>query len=286
MSDFPHKLGPDFDTDLHYALRCIKEQYGDNVSVAAKARSVLKFGRNEAVGTGGATLMTLGSGETDETYVSANSITHFASSNAGDTQSIVIQGYTVDGNGDFTEVTQTVTLAGQTKTALTTPLARVVRAYNDGTTDLAGDVYVAQDVTFTAGVPQTASAIHLVIKGTAGANQSDKCSTTLAKNEYWIVTNIFADVLEKTAATADVELQIRLKGKVFRHKLTISCSSNYEGIHFFKPYCLIPPNSDVRLRATADGANTDISGGIEGYLAIVDSNIDWLGDIPATWTDE
>lgn len=253
------------DTKIAHALQVARSTFGVNASVDEKAKDLLKFGSNVAVGTSETTIMTLPSGQTSETFVSTNAITHVASTQSGDTGSLVVEGHTIGEDG-FTFVTQSVTLAGNTKTALATPLARVARAYNDTDTEFAGVIYVAEDVTFSSGVPQTATAIHLMIP--AGRQQSEKCATTLSKVDYWIVTNCFADVLEKSAAFADVQLQVRLFGKVFRTQVTYAANDSSRGYLQFDPYLVIPANSDVRLTATADGANTDISGGIQGYLAI------------------
>lgn len=254
------------DPRLEYAEHVIHKSYGHQISIFGKAKTYLKFGKNTAVGTSPATIMTLPSGETDEVLLSANDITHFASADSGDTQTLTVEGHTISGS-DLTFVTQNVTLAGQTKTALTTPLARVSRAYNANTTDLTGPVYFAEDVTFTAGVPQTASAIHMIIP--AGENQTFKNLTATSSTDYWIVTKFYADVLEKGAAYADVRLETASVGGVFTPIGTISASSNHQGILEFDPLLIIPPNTDVRMRATADGANTTITGGIMGYLAEV-----------------
>ena len=255
----------DFEPRIRHAIRVVHATYGDRVSVDVKNKDLLKFGRNLDVGTSRATVMNLPSGQLHETYVSDNTITHFASANAGDTQELVVEGHTTDGSG-FTFVTQTVTLAGQTKTALTTPLARATRAHNNGATDLTGPVYFAQDVTFTGGVPQTASAVHLIIP--AGANQTEKCATTLGDSDYWLISNAYADVSEKTAAFADFQLEVRRFGKVFRQQVDFTASTNGQGIVRFDPLFIVPPNSDVRLTAVADGAGTAVSGGIQGFLAI------------------
>lgn len=252
---------------LQQAINEIRSTYGVDVSTAQKQKSLLKFGRNENVGTGGATIMDFAGAETDETYVSTNAITHIASSSTSDTEVIRVEGHTIDGNGDLTFTVQSVTLAGQTKTPLSTPLARATRAYNAGSANLVGTVYVAEDVTFTSGVPQTASAVHVIIP--AGKNQSRKASTAISAVDFWIVTNIYADVLEKTAASADVDLQVREKGGVFRQVATLGVASDHQGRLDFVPPLIIPANSDVRLRATASASSTDVSGGIQGYLASV-----------------
>lgn len=255
----------DFEPRIRHAIRVIQDTYGDRVSVDVKNKGLLKFGRNFEVGTSRATVMTLPSGVLHETLQTDNTITHFASASASDTQELVVQGYTVSGS-NFTSATQTVTLAGQTKTALTTPLCRCVRAYNNGTTDLVGPIYFSQDVTYSSGVPQTAAAVHCMIP--AGTNQTEKCATTLSQNDYWLITNVYADVTEKTAAFADFQLEVRRFGKVFRQQCDFSASTSGQGIVRFDPLLIVPANSDVRLTALADGAGTSVSGGIQGYLAI------------------
>lgn len=251
---------------ISHAITTIRSNYGDDVSIKAKRKGLLKFGSNAAVGTNadGYTLMTLAGSERHESYVSDNLITHFASSDASDDQEIVIEGHTISGN-ILTFQTQTVTLNGTTKTALDTPLARVTRLYNNGSTDFAGTIYVARDVTFTDGVPQTDSAVHLIVDS---GNQSEKASTSLSSTDYWIVTKIYADVLKKTAGFADVQLQVRTVGKVFRSVARFASSSGRHEELTFMPYLVIPKNSDVRLVAVAD-ATAEVSGGIHGFLAKV-----------------
>lgn len=55
------------------------------------------------------------------------------------------------GDDDFIVLSKTATLNGQTRVALTTPLNRVSRLYNGGSTNLAGNVYVYRDTTISAG---------------------------------------------------------------------------------------------------------------------------------------
>ena len=252
---------------INHALEVISNTYGDTASVYEKKKDLLKFGESSQVQTTKTTLMGLPTGTYNETYVSDNLITHFASSSGSDTQSIVVEGHTISG-GVFTFVTQTVTLAGQTKTALTTPLARCTRIYNNGSTELVGTVYVAQDVTFTAGVPQTASAVHCIIE--AGKQQSNKASTTISDQDYWIVTNFQSHWLEKGAGYAEVHLEIRLNGKVFREYAHMSVGDGAPvANNEFSPYLIVPANADVRLVATASAANKAVGGEIQGVLAKV-----------------
>lgn len=259
-------FGVPSDPWLEHAVRVIRSTYGVKVSVHSKDKDLLKFGRNDLVGTSEATIMTLPAGVLHETYVSDNLITHISSADAADTEEVKIEGHTVDGSGNLTFVVQSKTLAGQTKTALDTPLARITQIYNNGSTDLVGPVYGYEDDTVVAGVPQTNAKIHIIVP--AGRNNSLKCSTALSQYDYWIVTGWFCDCLDKTSAVAEVSLEVRLNGKVFRQLETGSVQNGGSDHHDFKPYHIIPANSDVRLVAIADGANTQVAGGIHGVLAI------------------
>ena len=253
---------------IRHVIDVIRETYGDDVSVEAKAKDLHKFGRNISVNTGPATIMDLGSGETAENYVSTNAITHFASGTDADTSlSFVVEGHTISG-GLLTFATQTVTTdasAARTKTALTTPLARITRAYGVNATTPTGPIYFAEDVTFTNGVP-VAGNTHLIIP--AGKNQTRKASTSLSNQDYWIITNFYADVFEKTAGFAIVELQHRQVGSAFREVGVVSASNTGRGIFPFEPFYIIPKNSDVRLQAETN-ADIDVGGGIHGFLAKV-----------------
>lgn len=260
------------DWRIQHAIDVIYEQYGDIVSVNDKKKDLLKFGRNEALSGTEATIMTFAGSEVAETFVTDNDITHFASADSAD-QSIplVVEGHTLSG-GNLTFVTQTVTTNasdGQTKTALTTPLARVTRVYNNGASDLVGPVYVAEDVTFTAGVPQTNSAIHAIIP--AGQNQTRKASTSLASTDYWIITGFTISCLEKAAAFVSAFIESRQLGYVFRPKTEEIAVSSSTGSFFqpFDPYIIIPKNSDVRIQAFANTTSIDGTAGVQGYLATV-----------------
>ena len=251
---------------LRHACRVIEKTYGDTVDVYEKGKDLLKFGRNALVNTSKSTLMTLPAGVDNETYVSTNIITQISSSSGSDTGSVIVEGHTISG-GVFTFVIQTITLTGQTAVVLGTALARVSRVVNNGATDLVGNIYVAQTDTLTAGVPDTDAKVHLIV--VAGINNSEKASTTISDNDYYIITSFYADCLEKTAAFAIIHLEVREAGKTFINKVDIEASTNSPGFHEFKPYLIIPKNADVRLRASANAAGKDISGGFAGVLASV-----------------
>lgn len=267
-----NKQGLDFvprsEMRIAHAIEQIYADYGDTVVV--KPKSLRKFGRSLQVSnTTRTTLMNLPSGTLNETYVSSNTITHISSTSA-DTVSIVYEGHTIDGSGNLTFVSDSVTLQGTTKTALPTPVARATRAYNDSGTALVGTVYVYEDVAAASGVPGTASAVHLMIP--AGSQQSFKASTSISSQDYWIITQVGGGVEKKSSAFADINLEIRLKNKVFRERFNYDVnSSNGSYMIDLNPAIIVPPNSDIRLTALADTANTAVTGFIAGYLALIQS---------------
>jgi hypothetical protein len=254
--------------DMKMAEIIIEDTYGDAVSITQKKKTLLKFGQSEEVTTAERTIALLGAGESHEAYVSDNLITHFASE-AADTTTAVVEGHTISG-GVFTFVVQTITLAGTTKTALTTPLARISRVANTGATDWTGPIYFAEDVTFTSGIPQTESAIHLVVPG--GVNQSLKAATTLSNVDYWIVNGMFASVNRKSAGDVDAYLQVRNVGGVFRPQALLSVSTEGStGVYLpFSPPLIVTKNSDIRVTAQSlAGSGIAVSAWVNGYLATV-----------------
>jgi len=113
-------------------------------------RVVDKFGENPDIDTGSTPedIWELGGEYTYDTDGTAP-IVSLISDDAADTQDVMITG--LDINGD--EVDQTITLTGTTRVALTTPLWRCYRLQNEGTVNVAGQVYCYVG---TGGVPSVA----------------------------------------------------------------------------------------------------------------------------------
>jgi hypothetical protein len=251
------------------AEREIFSIYGDTVSVETKARSLAKFGRDDEIGTVFETVWEFGG---DEVYATTNIIDTISSSDASDTAVVTLEGHTVTGTGtaaQFTEVTETVTLNGQNKVVLATPLARVNRASLTGSATVAGDVYVYADGTISAGVPTTAADVHITITGTNGNTQSYKAATAFSNLEYALLTGFTASVNKKTSASVDVELQIRGVGGVFRPVARISLNSGAQTTQqiVFNPYIIVPKNADVRIEGVASATGVSVDASFQAYLA-------------------
>lgn len=256
------------DYKLQHALNEIRSTYGDKVYI--KPESLIKFGRNQNVGNAatGYTIWATGADDAHETYVAANtnSIDSVSSDSGSDTTTLVIEGHT-ETDSEKTFLSQSVTLTGQTRAVLSTSLNRVTRVYASGSVNLVGNIFVYENTAISAGKPSDTTKIHLTIR--AGKNQSEKASTSLSNQNYWIITGYRGSVLEKVGSFADVTLQIRQNGKVFRDVDDITATDANTGVRKFNPYIIASPNSDIRLIAISDSTSRDVTGSIDGYLALV-----------------
>lgn len=255
------------DGRLVQAEREVFRNFRDKVSVDRKAKSLTKFGKSAALTTGSLqTVWTVGG---NETYLDDNLITHISSSSASDSETITIEGHTVSGTGadqKFTFVAQIITLNGQNKVALTTPLARVSRAFNSNSVDLSGRVVVYEDTAITNGVPSDVSKIHIDIP--QGLQQSFKAATTFSDKDYLFLTSGFGSVSNKQAASVDFYLEVKLPGGVFRQQTAISASSTGGAFSIeLNPCVIVPRNSDIRVRAETGTNGATVFTNFQGYIA-------------------
>lgn len=253
------------DGRLVQAEREIFLQYGVEASIDAKSKSLFRFGKNPDLGLTRETLWTVGG---HEVYLTTNTITHISSSSALDNQLMRIESHTVDGNGDFTFVVQFVTLNGQNKVALGTPVARVSSLNNSNGIPLAGAVYVYEDTTISNGVPTDLTKTHITIP--VGYDQSFKAATTFDKETFGILTQGFGGVGNKQTANVEFEFEVRPKNGVFQSGAAIvagSASGNFNVN--LDPAIIIPPNSDIRVTAISDNAGAEAFVNFNLYMAKV-----------------
>ena len=256
------------DGRLVQAEREIQSTFGDVVSIDKKAKSLIKFGKSADLSADGtSTVWTVGG---HEVYVNDNLITHISSSSAADVYEVLLECHTVSGTGQdakFSFLTQTVTLQGQTKVALPTPVARVSQIFNNNGVELVGRVTVYEDVAITAGVPNDPTKIHIDIP--AGLQGSFKAATTFSDEDYYVLTGGFGSVSLKQNAAADFYLEVREVGKVFVQRAAVSASSGGPWDIDLDPAVIIPRNADVRITVETDTNNAVVFGVFKGYLAKV-----------------
>ena len=256
------------DGRLVQAEREIEATFGDRVSVDRKAKSLIKFGKSAALSTSRETVWTVGG---NETYVNANLIDSISSSSVLDNQEIFLECHTVTGSGrdqQFTFVTQTVNLNGQTRVLLPTPVARISRMYNNNGTNLAGAVYAYQNTTIVGGVPSDITKVHAKIQ--QGFQQNFKAATTFSNEDYYILTGGFGSVSNKQAAAVDFFLEIREPGKVFREVAAVSANSSGGAWQIeLDPAVIIPKNCDIRVTCETGDQGATVYCSFKGYLAKV-----------------
>jgi len=251
------------DGRLVQAEREIEQQFGQKVSIDRKAKSLIKFGKSAPLATGSLqTVWTVGG---NETYVSANTIDSISSSSALDTEQVYLECHTVDESGNFTFLSQVVTLNGQNRVALPVPVARVSLAYNNSGTNLVGRVVVYENTALNNGIPTDVTKIHIDIP--AGLQESFKAATTFSSSDYFVLTGGFGSVSSKTSGAADFYLEIREQNKVFRQVAAISGSAAGPWEIKLDPAVVLPKNSDIRFRAETANNNLVVFTVFQGYLA-------------------
>ena len=159
-------------------------------------------------------------------------IVSISSSDAGDTQSILIYG--LDASGDV--VVQVVTLQGQTRVALATPLWRVYRMENFSFpgVSFAGTVYCYSGTTATSGVPSGGSVTKALIDD--GNNQTQMAIYTIPAGKVGFLRRGevgFGYSGSVGAGTQQVEFcfEARTYNNVFKIKKTVYCISTGDTQH-------------------------------------------------------
>ena len=241
-----------------HAIDKIRATYGDETRMSPT--SFLKFGKTFNSDSGSQTTVAIMPDSLlHETFVSTNAIDSISSASTSDVgQPVTIEGHTISG-GVFTSASQVISLNGQNRVALTTPLARVQRAYTIDPNGLVAPVYIFENVALTGGVPNVDANVHLIID--SGQVQSRKASSTCSNVEYGIITMMTGSVNRTSTANVDMELQIRPVGEAFRPAYEDSLRST-GGNRFsidFRPYIIAPKNSDIRVVAASSANNTTVA---------------------------
>lgn len=272
----------EFDVAIRRSERVVLSTYGDSVSVAAKGKTLRKFGRNRTVGNAWETVAEFQGTTANETFVSTNLVDSIVSSSTSDTtQTITIEGHTIDGSGNLTFTVQTKALTGQTEATLATPLARVTRAYvaasgvfNTTPATLVGNVYIYDNTGgMASGTPTDPTATKCVIM--AGETQSNKGSTSISLIDYWFITS-FTCAFGDTAASVDyatVRMETRdvFNGGAWRPTgKDYTIWPNEIGVFtMLEPPVIVPKNHDWRVIAKTDANTAEIYAEAGGYLALI-----------------
>ena len=242
-----------------------KRFYGADLNLTDAPKALKKFGSRANLGT---SLLEVTGLDANEVFVSSNLIDSVVSTSGSDTNTVVIEGHTISGS-DLTFVVQTVTLTGQTRAALTTPLARATRLYNSSATDHVGQISVYQNSAASGGVVTDQNKVH--IKTLVGGAQSVKCATSISSSQYYLITEVTSAVLKAQSRSVNFFLDVRQSGGVWRPAFewgSASTGSTTTNIAL-DPVVIVKPNSDVRIAAISSGTATDVAATFGGHLAEV-----------------
>ncbi len=216
-------------------------------------RTVDKFGENPDIDTGtDPEDIWEGGGVYQYDATGTAPIVSLASDSVADTMDIMVQGLDIDGE----EVTQTLTLTGTTRVALTTPLWRVYRMANEGVEgeDIDGTVFC---YTGTGSVPSIGDPeVRAIIDD--GNNQTLMALYTIPKGEVgFLFRGEIGMSRGQVAGYARCAYYSRRFGKVFRIKkrvdLANSGTSQYQDARSFPD--VIPSLTDIKIRAEQVSAN-------------------------------
>ena len=256
---------------IERAVAEIYAQYGHVVKVNRK--SLRKYGRNTAVGTGefDITPFTVGA-YTTETYLSTNAIDSLSSGNAGDTNvPVYIEGMTRSGD-ELTFVSQTANTDasnGQTRVPLTIPLCDCTR----GRALAQGDIWIYENAALTAGKPTDVTKIHNQV--VTGDHTSLKAGTSIARNNYFILLSYWATIGKASGSAAcDMRVKVATLGdSIFGDSFfTGEVWSISQGSPPLGPpvdYEIFKPNSRIVMTGSASAGTLDVQAGFIGLFADV-----------------
>jgi hypothetical protein len=201
------------------------------------------------------------------TYSTTADIDSASSSSIADTQDIEIQG--LDANYALT--IQTITLQGQTRVPLPTPLIRIFRIKNVGSTDFAGNVYVYVNTTISGGVPTTTGPVRAVVE--VGSNQTEMALFTVPAGYTAYMAAMYASTAGASKTTSYlIKMYIRPFGGVFqlKHRRAITDNKDLERRFWFPEKA--SEKSDIRM--TAQITALGVTGGnvSAGFDLVMEAN--------------
>lgn len=197
------------------------------------------------------------------TFLNSSAVLYASSSDGGDTVDINIQG--LDANWDIQ--TQSVTLTGTAQVAISGSWMRVFKAYNEDSTDLAGDVYIAETDTTSAGVPDTASKIKA--KVILSKQQTLMAIYTVPNGYTAYMTRWYVSQAISKSSYAVIELLSRENGGVFRTKRHVGVNSDggSQWNEPLNPAIPFPAKTDIKVNVVEVGASDmDIAAGFDLIL--------------------
>jgi len=252
MAGFPKYSGKSFEQNVAEGAisgYSFIEKFGENPDIDTASAPADIWDNGIPIADGGTPLYN---------FSTTAAIDSISSSDNGDTQTVSVQG--LDSNWELVE--QVITLTGRTRKALDTSLIRVFRAYNTGSTDFAGNIWIYENTAISLGVPTDKTKVRAKI--TNGNNQTLMCIYTIPAGKTGYFYGGYTTLARKGNNTAVFQSWIRLFGGVFRIVSVIACIGTGKSSWNYKypfPQAL-PEKTDILLRVSeVDANNTGVSGG-------------------------
>ena len=201
-------------------------------------------------------------------FSTGSGIDSISAEDAADTQDVVIQGL----DGDWHELSQTVTLNGQTRVALTTPLRRVYRAFNDDNTDLTGHVFIYEDVALSGGVPTDSTLIRAVIH--PENNQTEMAIYTVPVGYTGYMRSWYCSSAGASKSTNYiVRIKSRLPDKVFRLKHRMAWDGTIPYQHQYVEPEVFTEKTDIIMSAEITAGGVSSAAISAGFDIVIVENV-------------
>lgn len=224
-------------------------------------KTLFKFGNNADINGTQETIWSQGGLYVYPTVATVMKVSSTSADDAGTgtgARTVVVSG--LDAN--YNEISETVTLTGQTAVLTTNTFIRVFRSFvntagSGGTA--AGTIYVGTG-TVTAGVPAT---IYAVI--TLGENQTQMALWTVpAGYTLYVYSGKFSTAGSNSTHSMLGKFMFRPFGGVFRNAADVTLNSGFVNYDFEIPLAL-PEKTDIETRAIAiNGSNFYVTAAFEG----------------------
>lgn len=223
--------------DARYGLQLRQDRW--------KERGLFKFGFNSAVGTDEETVW---DGGGIYSYPSSAVAMKVSSDDDSDVAVVNIAG--LDAN--YKEVTEDVTLTGQTAVTTSNSYIRVYRA-RVKSSEPSGNIYIG-DGAVTSGVPAT-----IYAQITSGENQTLMALWTVpAGKTAYLYAGTFSSGTSQSNKFATCRLKVRPFGEVLQTKAVVTVHNSFIDFDFGVPL-EIPEKSDIEARALTSSGTDSIS---------------------------
>lgn len=237
----------------------------------AKHSAVIKFGRNESVGTTQEPICEGSVTSYDFYPTAAVAVRIFGAVDAVNDRNLPIEVFGLDGTGALQSETINLDASdSSTFVALANTYWRIVRLINHGTTDNV-QIITAEATSTGSGVTSGDDAALIAV----GANQTNMCIYTIPVGKTGFMTRWSASTDRGTGNPKSIDMELRVRpnssvsvGETFQIKdhqgLVVGGSS-----HFSHPYPLpfvMSALSDIQMRGQTDTGTADVHGNFDIIL--------------------